>query len=340
MAAPHVLFLHANAEDYLADSVLHGLRQLLAGRVVDVPRRDALYDDLPVQRRRALYGRGFTLYGRLPEVAVDRDRWLARVLGGEFDVVVFGDIWRYWGPWVQLRPHLRSLRERGVRLVALDGGDGPVLFPHGPTWWRAARPWPLPRVAGRIDVFKRELSPVTARVALRPRLSRSVRPIGFSIPGEHLAAGDEPKARLLARHVVDPEVRALVPDARGDYPFDAEEDYFADLRSSRFGVTTRKAGWETLRHYEIAASGCVLCFRDLGVKPALSAPFGLDETNCVAYTDAGELLATLEAMDEAEYARLRAGALGWARRNTTRVRAAEVLAAVGYPAPVPEVAPT
>jgi hypothetical protein len=330
VAAPHVLFLHANAEDYLADSVLHGLRQLLAGRVVDVPRRDALYDDLPVERRRALYGRGFTLYGRLPEIEVDRERWLARVLEGEFDVVVFGDIWRHWGPWVQLRPHLRALRERGVRLVALDGGDGPVLFPHGPSWWRAARPWPLPRVAGRIDVFKRELTPMTSVLAHRP-LSRSVRPIGFSIPEEHLATGSEPKTQLLARHVVDPQVRELVPSARGDYSFDAEEDYFADLRSSKFGVTMKKAGWETLRHYEIAASGCVPCFRDLHAKPDTAAPLGLDATNCVPYTDARALLSTLEAMDDAHYARLRTGALEWARRNTTRVRAGELLAAVGYP---------
>ena len=62
-----VLFLHANAEDYLADSLLHGLRSLLGADVVDVPRRDSLY---AVGDRSRVYGRGFTLYGTLPEIDV------------------------------------------------------------------------------------------------------------------------------------------------------------------------------------------------------------------------------------------------------------------------------
>ena len=39
--------------------------------------------------------------------------------------------------------------------------------------------------------------------------------------------------------------------------------------------------------------------------------------------------ARLEAMGEDEYAALRRGALEWARRNTTRVRATEFLRAIG-----------
>jgi hypothetical protein len=335
---PRVLFLHANSEDYMADSLLHGLRSVLGAGVVDVPRCDALYDDLPPERRRQLYGRGFTLYARLPEVDVDRQRWLYRVLAGEFDLVVFADIWRYWAPWVQLRPRLAELRRGGVTLVAVDGGDGVVLYPHGPSWWRQMRPWPLPRVAGRIEVFKRELAPSTAWVRsyglLPPRVAervllRSVRPLAFSIPEERLATGAEDKDQLLATHVVDPDVARLRPQAQTSYAFDSEDDYYADLRRSRFGVTMKKAGWETLRHYEIAASGCVPCFRDLHRKPPRTAPFGLDETNCVSYTDAGQLLERITAMGEHEYASLRSGALEWARRNTTRARAHQFLAALG-----------
>src|SRR3954451_21210171 len=125
MGEPSVLFLHSNSDDYLSDSVLHGLRLVLRERGVDVPRRDALYDDLPAQRRAQLYGRGFTLYGRLPDPGMRRDWWLERAVAGEFDVVVFGDIWRHWGNWLQLRPHVPRLARRGVRFAALDGGDGP-----------------------------------------------------------------------------------------------------------------------------------------------------------------------------------------------------------------------
>lgn len=330
-----MLFLHANSEDYLADSLLHGLRLVLGDEVVDVPRRDALYDDLPAERRAALYGRGFTLYGRLPEPpGIARDRWLERVFAGEFGLVVVGDVHRNWAPWVTLRRELGRLRALGVRVAVVDGGDGPVLYPFGPTWWRHALPRPLPRALGLdgVTVFKRELQPLTAIVARR-RLARRVRPIGFSIPEDRLARGDEPRTKLLSTHVVDPEVVALVPGAALKYAFASEDDYYADLRSSRFAVTTKKAGWETLRHYENAASGAIPCFRDLHRKPAAAAPFGLsDGVNCVAYSDPRALLARLEAMPPAEEERLRAGALAWAARNTTRVRALELLDAAGHPA--------
>jgi len=340
MSLPRVLYLHGNSVEYMADSLLHGLRLVLGDQVVDIPRCDVLYDDLSPERRARQYGRAFTIYGRLPDVDVDRMGWLDRAVIGEFDIVVFPDIWRHWAPWTQLRPRLGEARGNGVTMVAVDGGDGTVLFPHGPRWWRLMRPWPLPRVAGRIEVFKRELAPSTAwfrSYGLLPPpiakrvLLRSVRPLAFSIPEDRLASGHEAKDKLLATHVVDPEVAALAPETQTSYAFDAEDDYYADLRRSRFGITTKKAGWETLRHYEIAASGCVPCFRDLHRKPPLTAPFGLDESNCVPYTDAAQLLDRIKAMSDEEYETLRAGALDWARRNTTRARAHEFLAALGRP---------
>jgi len=330
-----ILFLHANAEDYLADSLLHGLRSLLGADVVDVPRRDSLY---AVEDQSRVYGRGFTLYGTLPDVDVWRGWPIDRALRGEFDVVVFGDIWRYWGPWAQMRSRLFELKRRNVTLVAVDGHDSEAMYPHGPAYWKGARPWPPPRAHGRIPFFKRELTPLTARLryyGLLPagvaerRLARHVKPIAFSIPEEKLATGEEPKTKLLATHVVDPEVQRLVPGTATSYAFDAEVDYVADLRASRFGITTKRQGWDAMRHYEQAAAGCVPCFRDLHRKPATCAPHGLDETNCVPYTDPRALLARLEAMGEDEYAALRRAALAWARRNTTRVRAGEFLRAIG-----------
>ncbi len=330
-----VLFLHSNAEDYLADSLLHGLRSVLGADVVDVPRRDSMY---AVDDSSRTYGRGFTLYGTLPEADIYRGWPIDRALRGEFDVIVFADIWRYWGPWAQMRSRLFELRRKGVTLVAVDGHDSEVMYPHGPAYWKGMRPWPPPRAAGRIPFFKRELTPLTAQVryygALPPkiavrRLARHVRPIAFSIPEEKLAAGDEPKTKLLATHVVDPEVQALVPGTATSYAFEDEADYVADLRASRFGITTKRHGWDCMRHYEQAAAGCVPCFRDLDRKPETCAPHGLDETNCVPYGDPRDLLRRIEAMGEDEYARLRAGALDWARRNTTRVRATEFLQAIG-----------
>jgi hypothetical protein len=64
-------------------------------------------------------------------------------------------------------------------------------------------------------------------------------------------------------------------------------------------------------------------------RPARCAPFGLDRTNCVVYRDADDLLAQVDALDAAAYARLQHGALAWARASTTVVRARAFLAACG-----------
>ena len=57
-----LLFLTPGIEDYLADSLFHGLRTVLGERCVDWPRRDPLYADFPAERRARLYGNGSTLY--------------------------------------------------------------------------------------------------------------------------------------------------------------------------------------------------------------------------------------------------------------------------------------
>jgi hypothetical protein len=156
-----------------------------------------------------------------------------------------------------------------------------------------------------------------------------VRPISFSIPEEHLAPADLAKTALLATRVVDPDVRAALGQHDVGYAFEHEDDYFADLRSARFGVTTNKAAWDCLRHSELAASGCVPCFRDLLAKPALCAPHALDDSNCVPRTDARDLLQRLEAMSEHEYETRRTAALSWARQHTTRSAAERFLTEVG-----------
>jgi hypothetical protein len=329
---PRVLFLTANHEDYLSDGLLHGLRGLLGADVVDFPRNEPLYADYPDPGR--LYGHGFSLYGLLDDVPMDRNRVLARAVDGEFDLVVFADIWRTFGLFTEWAPQLRH-----IPLAVLDGADRPEPYPYAGVWWRRRVWWTVPRAIGRATYFKREITPATgwfrSYLLLPPKLAarlpslREMREIGFSLPAEKIVAeppGD--KDRQLASHVVDPEVAARLGKATS-YAFADEADYYADLRRSRFGVTTKRAGWDCLRHYEQAANGCVPAFRDLDRKPPRCAPHGLGDGNCLVYRDAGELLARVERVGDDEYAELQAGALAWARANTTTARAEQFLAACG-----------
>jgi hypothetical protein len=335
------LFLSPPAQDYLADGVFHGLRELLGARAVDYPKRDFLYATFPEERRPQLYGRGFTLYCLLEDLDLDRTSPLLAALEGAFDLVVFGDVTRDFGSFVQLGP---ELRRRGTQMAVLDGSDFPAMYPYGPRWWRRPPWWLLPRAHRRAPYFKRELTDVTRWLRtygfVPPPLAHrvplhNVRTISFSIPASKLVPRDAPiaKQKDFPAHVVDPEVARRL-GARTGYAFEREEDYHADLRAARFGITTRKAGWDCLRHYEIAANGAVPCFRDLDRKPPLCAPHGLvDGENCISYHSYDELVARIARLSDETYRRVREGALAWAEANTTRERARQLLVELGIRLP-------
>lgn len=334
---PRVLFIAGPSEDYLADGLFLGLRALLGENAVDHPRIDALYASVGADRRRQLYGRGFGLYASLPDLAVDRlhvDRQLAE---GRFDLVLFSDIHRTYGRFVELSPLLGK-----SRVAVLDGSDSAALYPYSGQYWRRPECWLLPRVHARHLYFKREWTEETLRsryyrlvpraLLARAPVPRNLRPIAFSFPDEKILpeGARPPKRSLFPRHIVDPEVRARVAGASAAYAFDSEEAYYADLQQSRFGITTKRAGWDCLRHYEIAANGAVPCFRQLADKPSTCAPHGLDEDNSISYANADELMARIEALSPSDYERKQRGALRWARDNSTRARARQVLAELGF----------
>jgi hypothetical protein len=330
---PSILFLTSNTEDYLSNSLFHGLRTLLGERVVDFPKSEISYRDYPHLDK--IYGRGFTLYGLLEDLPIDRTLVLDRARQGGFDLIVFGDIRRYFGSFVELLPALG-----GSRIAFLDGADYPAPYPYGSSFWRVPQWWTLPRAHRRGVYFKRELTEEAAqrryfmlvprRLAGRTPFARALRPIAFSIPEEKIIAEPTPKTKQFNAHVVDPEVARRI-GAMSSYAFDNERDYYADLQASRFGITTKRTGWDALRHYEIAGNGCVPCFRNLRRKPRQCAPHGLEpERNCLAYTDANDLIRQVEAISEERYVDLQRGALGWAHANSTRRRAAEFLLQMGY----------
>jgi len=331
-----VLFISSSIEDYLSDSVFLGLRALLGERVVDYPRIDRLYDTIPSAQRQKLYGRGFGLYACLPDISVDRTRIESQLVDGAFDAVIFSDIHRCFGRFVELLPYIEK-----TRVAVLDGADSPALYPYSGAYWRRPERWGLPRAHTRFLYFKREWTPDTISYRyyrlLPKQLATSVpspnnlRPIAFSFPDEKILSNSAnvDKKALWPHHIVDPEVRKLVNGATSGYAFEAESDYYADLRGARFGITTKRAGWDCLRHYEIAANGAVPCFRNLSSKPVTCAPHGLSEDNSVSYTSAADLLKKIERLSDADYERRRRGALDWARRNSTRQRARQVLLALG-----------
>jgi hypothetical protein len=325
-----VLYLTAPSCDYLADSVLPGLRSLLGADVVDFPRADVMYRDTGPQLKPRIHGRGFTCYGLLDEIPVDRYDIEAKVRTNFYDLVVISSIHRQFGWFLQLRPWLRP-----DRTILLDGEDHGAMFPYRGTFWHVPGHRFLPSAHKKYLYFKREWTPETVRyrwyklipesVAARLPTPQNLRPIAFSIPHEKIVAAPPAKTKEFPRHIVDPEVAGQVPGSATRHIFACEEEYYADLQASRWGVTTKRAGWDCIRHYEIAANGAVPVFRDLDRKPATCAPHGLGPQNSISYRDRDDLRRQIDRVDDARYAELQAGAIAWARLNTTVERAKEVL---------------
>ena len=337
----NILFLSDDREDYLADSLLHGLISMGCHHVVDYPKKEILYSDcLTTENCNQVHGSGFTLYGLLTKRQVDRSLILSRLEAGWFDLVILSNIWRQFGLLAQL---IKSTEHGRTRLLLLDGDDDPRLYPvslaklkqHG-----LQIPGHLQALAGRTCYAKRELDlrqpqhwrELLLPAQLRPQMRRLFRrqllnpqPCSFSIPKQWIRKPDpSQKTKLLPLHIVDTEVQSRFKTGQSSYAFSNQDDYFDDLAQSRFGITTKRAGWDCLRHYEIAAAGTVLCFRDLQQKPALSAPHGLDADNCINYTSAGDLHMQLQTMDSHQYTNLLMASHAWVQQHTT-VKTAERL---------------
>ena len=307
-----ILFLTESREDYLADSVLHGLISL-GHDVVDYPRKHVLYvghETSSASPQISVRGHGFTLYGLLPDRHVDRTYVIQRLQVGWFDLVVIGQVWRQWGQLLDLAPFLQ-----GVPTVLLDGDDDRRLFHRSLTRVRRYGWQPFPIRSGQCFYLKREWYGQSFQYS-----KCKVFPISFSVPAEKIKRFDlSTKTKRIATHCVDPEV-ALECRLPTSYAFATEEEYYYDLASSRYAVTTKRGGWDCLRHYEIAAAGCLPCFRNLDDKPATCAPHELQPgLNCIGYRDWPDLRRQLDQIDlnPKRYRSMLMASGNWIRQFTT-----------------------
>lgn len=307
-----ILFLTESREDYLADSILHGLISL-GHDVTDYPQKHILYRRSSTCRATSEFsvrGNGFTLYGTLDERPVDRSLITQKLENNFFDIVIIGQVWRQWGQLLDLASLLQA-----VPVVLLDGDDDTRLFCHSGTRIRRYGWQPFPIRSGRCLYFKREWQ----GNARRARMYK-LYPTSFSIPSEKIRSVDfASKSQRLASHCVDSEV-AVACGLHTSYAFSSEEAYYDDLASSRFAVTTKRGGWDCLRHYEIAAAGALPCVRDLDIKPPTCAPHGLEAgINCLNYKDWPDLQNQMDYLDAnpVQYQSLLHASGEWIRQFTT-----------------------
>lgn len=336
-----ILFFTHAYQDYLSDSLLHGLKSLKEVKVYDYPKKNILYKN--GKDDQGITGRGMTLYYLLEDDNLNRfgyfypilfdkhnelfDDWFSK----KYDLIIFSNISHQFGYYLQYYPHLKK-----ENTIIIDGEDTPALFPYFGYFWRRPLFWFIPRAHKRFAYYKREWTPETKNYRyfkFLPKIllkilpePKNVRPISFSIPEEKIIKTLPAKTKLFPKHIVDEEVSARVESSFTKYVFDNEHEYYKDLQSSKYGITTKRSGWDCLRHYEIAANGAVICFKDLDRKPTTCAPHGLlPGVNCLSYSNYDDLIHQISEINEKRYDELQQATLIWIRNNTTVKRAEALL---------------
>jgi hypothetical protein len=168
------------------------------------------------------------LYGKLkgsPRIVSSQDLYTFFV-NQYYDFIIYGNIRSDHRFFWSDRVELSKLYNKN-QVHFLDGEDDPFvltgLLEYGILW-------------------KRELTDERAE------------PIGFSIPESQLVESVIEKTQLLG---------SVIPGVMHTYTFPIEDDYNLDYRKSYYGITTKKAGWDCVRHYEILANRCIPLFPDI-----------------------------------------------------------------------------
>ena len=251
--------------DFLEMTLLHGLRAILGDDVVDYPRKKIMYHDFSESKKEDLHGRGFTLLTRPIKDISKREEFT------EFDFILYGsghaygedcfieeyDKFARYGSWV-IDGH--DLYGKAKKMKRYKGEDV---------------------VANQYEFsFKRELI----------FEEKNVYPTGFGIPEEAIRDINlNKKTKLFQKTYPKFALFEKPTDLGGSkehHVFTNERDYYEDIASSWFGLTSKKGGWDTLRHYEIIAGGALLLFRDYDKKPKMCSPQGLP---CYSYSNKREL---------------------------------------------------
>lgn len=327
-----VLFLHANTPDYLSAGLFHGLRSLLGKDCVDLPRFDCMYSPLSGGIKEKIRGNAFTLYGLLKDITeVDDQRffiWQKNI--NDFDFYIIADIWNQWDTYIKLIELVPF-----NKIIIVDPSDSTRVYPFNnlSSNYLVLIFKLLLFKKDKVKYFKREIqgeSNIMTGLNFLPNfiskmlVPSKIHPIHFSIPEEKITQVNiEFKTKQFTTIIVDDEMNKLVdssfliPLGKEVYAFSDEKEYYKDIQLSKFGITTKRSGWDCLRHYEYTANGAVLCFKNYSDKFIQCAPYGLNETNCIFYNTSSELIEKLATISDLEYTTLLKNSYKWVKNNTT-----------------------
>lgn len=219
-----------NEPEYLDDGLLHGLRGIFGSDVVEYPRMWHMYADS--------FGFGKR---ELTSICARGFTYYGRMedptvdrtdLENKIKAGFFDVIIMH--PWYPSPLHEIIMEHTPKKKIAwMDGRDETKILEGFITTGR---------------YFKRELT----------SNREDVLPISFGFPEERIQ-------QPMDKHS---SVAPLIPGELSTYIYNDEAAYYTQYNQSMFGITTKKGGWDCLRHYEIMGSQCVPWFLDIAFCPA------------------------------------------------------------------------
>lgn len=216
--------------DYLNDCVFHGGRSLLGNDIVDSTYAWYLYNTLLRHAQQKLYGFGFNIRGKLEDfTGVDRENIEQKIQDKFYDLIIYGSVRRN----LDYFPLVTKVYKK-EEIILIDGEDDTKV---------------------RYDLvnkglyFKREIY----------GKNKHTIPIGFAIPKSQIVKrGKSPEKEKTV---------GMSSHYQIGYTFSDEQMYNLEYQKSYFGLTQKKAGWDCMRHYEIAANGALPVFKNYHLLP-------------------------------------------------------------------------
>lgn len=97
------------------------------------------------------------------------------------------------------------------------------------------------------------------KLNIQSYLLNNIYPLSYCIPDESFVSIESISKKKTI------EIAPLIPGDKSTYKYEAdnEDEYNQMYQSSLFAHTSKKGGWDCLRHYEIIANGCIPIFNDL-----------------------------------------------------------------------------
>jgi|TARA_R100000081_G_C4802877_1_gene165390 hypothetical protein len=209
--------------DYLNDLTFFGLKELFGDDVVDSTPIISLYKEYKEQIHPMYLWGGMTSFWLLEKNTADRSNIKEKIQDKYYDLIIYGAIKRCRDYY-----DLVSKVYPDNKVILLDGNDDSEVD----------------QLYQKHLYFKRELR----------QDHKNLLPITFSYPTHYLAKPNKNKTQ---------QYGTVIPGRKETYVFNNEKDYFEDYQKSYYGVTSKKAGWDCMRHYEIMGNYCLPYFPDM-----------------------------------------------------------------------------